>query len=228
MDNNIDHDAGLASWPASPGSIENDPPMTITADADADVAPTASIAIEKLDPKGDLILAFGQYRLLVSSRVMELSCPFFNKMLQTGVFLEGVEQPDPNDPPTKTIDEDQTELFYLICRVLHYLPVERPDILYDYGLLADLCSFYGCARPLAFHVQAWIKQYQLSALAAGELQKLLWAAFVFQLRDEFQHISIQLAAALTTVEWKSWDVHPMPAHLKGMCTPRKTSSVVLI
>lgn len=226
MDNNTDHDAGQEAGPSSPELIANDAPTTVTsntdADADADVAPTVSIATEKLDPKGDLILAFGQYRLLVSSRVMELSCPFFQKMLQPGVFLEGVEQPEPNEPPTKTIDEDQTELFYLICRVLHYLPVERPDNPHDYGRLADLCSFYGCARPLAFQAQAWIKQCELSTFAAGELQKLLWVAFVFQLRDEFQHISIQLAAALTTVEWKSWEVHPMPARLKGMCTPRET------
>jgi hypothetical protein len=47
----------------------------------------------------------------------------------------------------------------------------------------------------------------------------LWVAFVFHLRDRFQHVSLHLAEALTAGEWKAWEVHPMPARLKG--TPPK-------
>jgi hypothetical protein len=35
--------------------------------------------IEMLDPKGDLLLAVGQRHLPVSSKVLELSCPLFQK-----------------------------------------------------------------------------------------------------------------------------------------------------
>ena len=35
----------------------------------------------ELDLKGDLSLDVGQYQILVSSRVLELSCPFFRRML---------------------------------------------------------------------------------------------------------------------------------------------------
>ena len=219
MDNDTALDANQETEPSSPESIASDAPTTtapVFADTDVDTVTPASIALEKLDPKGDLILEFGQYRLLVSSKVLELSCPFFQKLLQPDVFLEGVEKPSQDEPPTKTIHEDQTEILYLICRILHYLPVERPESIIEYELLADLCNFYGCARAIAVHMQTWIKHWSLSKLNVTELQIFLWAAFVFQLRDDFEKITVELAAAMTTKEWKSWDVHPMPPRLRGM------------
>ena len=177
------------------------------------------VEIETLDPKGDLVLAVGRRHLLVSSRVLELSSMFFQKMLQSNAFLEGVDQPNADQPPTKQLHEDHTEIFSLICRVLHYVPVHAPDCIDDYRALADLCNFYGCGWALSFHVRAWIEAWQLSNLSADELQTLLWATFVFHLRDRFQDVSLHLAQALTADQWKAWEVHLMPARLKG--TTRK-------
>ncbi|KIW93268.1 uncharacterized protein Z519_05873 [Cladophialophora bantiana CBS 173.52] len=170
--------------------------------------------MEALDPKGDVVLVVGRRHLLVSSRVLELSCPFFRKMLQSNAFMEGANQPNAERPPIKQLQEDHPDIFYLICVVLHYRPAHPPDSIDDYRILADLCNFYGCSRALSFHVRAWTDSLELSSLTVDALQSLLWVAFVFHLRNLFQRVSLYLAETLTTGTWKLWDVHPMPARLK--------------
>ncbi|RVX75974.1 hypothetical protein B0A52_00331 [Exophiala mesophila] len=177
--------------------------------------------IEMLDLKGDLILAIGRRHLVVSSKVLTLSCPFFQTMLQSNAFVEGVDQPNANDPPIKEIREDHPDTFSLICRVLHYLPVDPPESIDDYRHLADLCDFYGCAKALSFHVRAWMDQWKLTIRSAPELQTLIWVAFVFGLHNLFPDISFQLALAMAPEEWDDWEVHPMPARLKGTPPTRK-------
>lgn len=173
-------------------------------------------AKEELDPKGDLGLVVGRRYLLVSSRVLELSSPFFKKMLQSNAFLEGVDQPNVERPPTKRLHEDHPEMFSLICRVLHYRQVHPPDSVDNFHLLADLCNFYGCGWALSFHVRAWLESMVLTNLPTQELQKVLWVTFVFHLRDQFRGVSLHVAGALTIGDWKAWEVHPMPTRLKGM------------
>ncbi len=174
---------------------------------------------KELDPKGDIVLELagelGPCQLLVSSRVLEMSCPFFKKMLQSNGFSEGIEQPNVQHPPVKQLREDHVGIFLMICRVLHYLPVRPPDFIEDYRHLADLCNFYGCSWALSFHVRAWMEAWNFSGLPTEQLKTLLWAAFVFHLRDAFAHLSLDLAKALTLDEWKQWEVHPMPLQLKG-------------
>ncbi|ETI26855.1 hypothetical protein G647_10301 [Cladophialophora carrionii CBS 160.54] len=169
---------------------------------------------EELDPRGDLVLVVGPRRLLVSSKVLELSCPFFKTMLRSNAFYEGVERPNADKPPVKNLRDDHPDIFSLICRVLHYRPVRPPASIEDYRVLADLCDFYGCRWPLSFHVRAWVEAWNLSNLSTEQLQTFLWAAYVFHLRDLFQRVSVRLAEVLTTDEWRAWEVHPMPARLK--------------
>lgn len=121
------------------------------AQADEDEPSSCSLT-EGLHPKGDAVLVVGRRRLLVSSRVLELSCLSFKKMLQENTFVEGAEQPNAENPPVKPLQEDHPETFYLICLVLHYLPAHPPDSIEDYHPLADLCNFYGCSYALSFHV----------------------------------------------------------------------------
>ncbi|EXJ54293.1 hypothetical protein A1O7_09631 [Cladophialophora yegresii CBS 114405] len=169
---------------------------------------------EEIDPRGDLILVVGPRRLLVSSKVLELSCPFFKTMLRSNAFHEGVEQPNIDKPPVKSLRDDHPDMFALICRVLHYLPVCPPASMEDYRALADLCDFYGCRWALSFHVRAWMEALTLSSLSTYQLQTSLWAAYVFHLVDLFGRVSVQLAEAMTPQEWRDWEVHPMPARLK--------------
>lgn len=176
--------------------------------------------VEQLDPKGDLVLLVGQRQLLVSSRVLMLACPFFEKMLESNRFQEGIIQPNTADPPTKQVREEKTAIFVLICRVLHYLPVDPPTSVDDLRSLADLCSFYGCGYALSFRVKAWVDSWVLPDFDTDRLQGLLWVAFVFHLRDTFRQVSIHLALALDAKAWKAWEVHPMPIHIKGMLSRR--------
>jgi hypothetical protein len=83
--------------------------------------PSCCSLTEQLDPKGHVVLVVGRRHLLVSSRVLELSSPFFKKMLQSNTFVEGAEQPNAEKPPIKQLQEDHPDTFYLICLVLHYL-----------------------------------------------------------------------------------------------------------
>jgi hypothetical protein len=172
-------------------------------------------ALEELDPAGDLTLVVGRHRLLVSSRVLDLACPFFSKMLQPNSFLEGIDQPNADTPPTKIVQEDRADTFSLMCRVLHYHPVSPPATIEEYHSLADLSDFYGCGRALSFHMGAWMSVWKLSILSTVQLQTLLWVAYVFHLRDQFRGVSLHLAGTLKPAEWKTWEVHPMPRFLKG-------------
>ncbi|RMD41888.1 hypothetical protein DV735_g3230, partial [Chaetothyriales sp. CBS 134920] len=169
---------------------------------------------EELDPNGDLLLIAGPHRLLVSSKVLQLACPFFQTMLRSNAFLEGVEQPNAEKPPVKKLEEEHPDIFRLICRVLHYLPVEPPGSIDDFGSLADLCHLYGCPLALSFHVKSWMGAWDPTTLQAEDLQTMLWVAFSFHLDHQFQSISSHLAMCLTLRKWKLWEVHPMPAKLK--------------
>ena len=178
-----------------------------------------------IDPKGDLVLVVGQHQLLVCSRILELSCPFFKKMLKSNSFLEGDEQPNGDLPPAKQLREDHRDIFRLVCRTLHYRQVRPPDSIADYGHLAEVSDFYGCGWALSSHVRAWMECWTLTKLSASDLQTLLRVSFVFHLHNHFQHISLQLADALTVRKWKDWEVHPMPQSLKGV--PLKSKYLVL-
>lgn len=173
------------------------------------------IVIEQLDPKGDLVLAVGDVRLLVSSRVLELSCPFFEKMLQPHRFAEGSEQPSSEHPPTKELQEEHPQTLRLMCQLLHYIPVQPLKSTEDLILFANTCDLYGCVPALSFHVQAWIQSWNLITASNSQLQILLRVSFVFHLGIMFKRVSSRLAQTLTPGEWKAWVVHPMPDALKG-------------
>ncbi|RMZ82253.1 hypothetical protein DV738_g1778, partial [Chaetothyriales sp. CBS 135597] len=83
-------------------------------------ADVGSLPLEKLDPQGDLILSVGPMQLLVSSRILVLSSPFFETLLRPGTFLEGTDPPNSQDPPVKTLDDKDPDSFRLMCRALHY------------------------------------------------------------------------------------------------------------
>lgn len=174
------------------------------------------IKIERLDPKGDLVLAMGDVRLLVSSRVLELSCTFFEKMLQPGRFAEGAEQPSSEHPPTKDLQEEHPHTLRLMCQMLHHIPVQPPKSMEDLIEFADTCAFYGCAPALSFHVQAWMESWSLSIASNRQLQGLLWVTFVFRLRKVFRRVSGRLVQSMAPGDWKAWEVHPMPGKLKGI------------
>lgn len=173
-------------------------------------------AMERLDPKGDLVLVVGDQQLLVSSRVLELSSPFFRSLLQPNAFAEGAVPPNAENPPTKYLrKEEDPKTFALMCRVLHFMPVPHLETVEEAHLLADRCDYYGCSRPLSSLVTAWMDTLDLEDTSFDVLQSLLWVAFVFNLELPFERICLYLAETLTIPEWKDWDVSPMPAQLKG-------------
>lgn len=190
--------------------------LEFASEPESDQAPEPVIEEIQLDPDGDLVLAMGNVRLLVSSKVLQLSCPFFKIMLQTNRFAEGVEQPNSAHPPIKELHEDHPEILQLMCQVLHYQPVRPVKSIEDLDKFAIVCCFYGCTSALSFHVQAWMDDWNLSTLVSHQVQTLLWVSFAFRLSTVFERLCGRLAQTLTPSEWKAWEVHPMPGHLKGI------------
>jgi hypothetical protein len=182
----------------------------------SEAIPEPSCEIEKLDPKGDLILAAGNVRLLVSSKVLQLSCHFFQTMLQPDRFIEGLEQPNSEQPPMKELQEEHPQFLKSICQALHHRPVQPVNSIEELHIFAEVCNFYGCTRAMSFQVQSWTERWDLSTLASSQLQTLLWVSFVFHLHSIFKQVSSRLAQSMTPAEWKAWDVHPMPGKLKGI------------
>src|SRR2546430_2046993 len=108
----------------------------------------------RLHPKRHVVPVVGRRHLLVSSRVLELSSPFFKKMLQSNAFMEGADQPNAEKPPIKQLQENYPDIFYLICVVLQYLPAHPPDSIDDYRSLTDLCKFLRLQQGSVFSRQS--------------------------------------------------------------------------
>ncbi|KAK5064409.1 hypothetical protein LTR84_000242 [Exophiala bonariae] len=135
-------------------------------------------------------------------------------MLQPDRFMEGVEQPNSEQPPTKELQEEHPQCLRAMCQALHHLPVQPVKSIEELHVFADVCNFYGCVRALSFQIQSWTERWDFSTLASSQLQRLLWVSFIFHLRSTFKQASSRLAQSLTPAQWKAWDVHPMPAKLK--------------
>lgn len=181
-------------------------------------AEPSPVHLEQLDPQGDLILAIGPLQLLVSSRVLVLSCQFFKTMLRPGAFLEGVDPPNSKNPPVKTLDEQDPETFLSVCKLLHYQQIDAPASVEQLTMMANTCNFYGCYAPLSPHVRMWLYSWDISVLTISKIQNLLWVAFVFHHGDAFERLSRRLAIVASEFELELWDAHPMPAVLKGQST----------
>ncbi|RMZ74730.1 hypothetical protein DV737_g5798, partial [Chaetothyriales sp. CBS 132003] len=179
--------------------------------------------LERLDPRGDLILAVGSHRLLVASRVLVLSSSFFERMLCPDAFAEGRIQPTQTDPPVKTLDDQDPDTFRFVCRVLHYHRVDPPKSVAQFTALADTCNFYGFFDALSFHLQVWLDPSNIPTSEHEDQKKLLWVAFVFRQNATFKGLSRRLAFGLTKAELSSWEVHPMPESLKDDVSKMRAS-----
>ena len=174
-----------------------------------DLSPELSpVQLEQLDPRGDLILAMGPLQLLVSSRVLVLSSHFFETMLRPNSFMEGMDPPSFKIPRSRLSTNKILRPFAAFAS-FSIGSVERLTSL------ADTCNFYGCYAPLSSHARVWLYSWDFSVLRTMGIEKLLWVAFIFNNGDAFEQFSRRLAIVATAEELDLWDVHPIPAFLKG-------------
>lgn len=170
--------------------------------------------IEVLDPNGDLLIQNGPLCLRVSSNVLLLSTTYFQKMLQWN-FAESLPRPSRASPPVKTLADDHPQIFRMMCKILHFQEVDKPENAEQLGLLADVCDYYGREKAVSSHVHAWIEEWIEAEVSIEEMMRLLWVAYIFNLQKAFARISSGLAAVLTAPGLAELDLHPMPVAVKG-------------
>lgn len=182
-------------------------------DSDRLCAPVMQV----LDPRGDLKLCSGDTWFLVSSNILMLSSRYFEKMLQTDAFAEGLAQPTGNEPPTKVLGDIDLISFGIMCKLLHFHEVLPLEHIEELGALADTCDYYGSERAISVHIRAWIQAFEQprGQLTVDELQKLLWVAYAFRLEHSFAVFSVQLAAALDVESLDALDLRSMPETVLG-------------
>lgn len=176
---------------------------------------TEDIETEILDPRGDLIIENGPFRLLVSSSILFIFCGYFKKMLREDGFVEGIDQPCRQNPPTKTQHDNDPGAFHLMCKILHVQSVETPTEVKQLASLADICDYYESQQALSSHAAAWISEWNFSRITVRKIRRLLWFSYVFNLSHAYGRVSRSLAIALTAGGVEVLDVHPMPDEMKG-------------
>lgn len=95
--------------------------------------------------KGDVLIICDSKEMLVSSQVLSMVSPVFERMFEPG-FSEGDKKRSKDDPLRLPLDDDSSEALTLLFHILHLSPRQRynePGI--DLLLrLVQLADKYGC------------------------------------------------------------------------------------
>lgn len=150
---------------------------------------------EVLDSEGDVVLAVkkpdsdDQNMFLVSSKVLSLASPVFEKMFSPK-FLEG-EQVRRGERLCNVLGDDDPEAMQIILRILHHCRHDRPFQLKEPLKLATVaihCDKYDCSNPLDVWIRGWMGDQNLGPLGictAEGIGLLLVAAYMFRRNNAF-------------------------------------------
>lgn len=116
--------------------------------------------------KGDVMIISDSKEMLVSSQVLSMVSPVFDRMFEPG-FLEGDRKRSKDNPLRLPLDDDSPEALSLLFHILHLSPRQRytePD--FDLLLrLAQLADKYGCLDSIRDPIERWL--YSLTAKLIG-------------------------------------------------------------
>lgn len=116
--------------------------------------------------KGDVMIISDSKEMLVSSQVLSMVSPVFDRMFEPG-FLEGDRKRSKDNPLRLPLDDDSPEALSLLFHILHLSPRQRytePDV--DLLLrLAQLADKYGCLDSIRDPIERWL--YPLTAKLVG-------------------------------------------------------------
>lgn len=144
----------------------------------------------EIDPEGDLYLEVGTLLLLVSSKVLRLASPVFDKMLSSR-FKEGLLNQQGMGKPNVTLPGDDQKGVELVCRILHHRIIQVPLKISNASLyaVAVVCDKYDCVSVLKVWATTWFQYEGLLATLDGSSYDLLSAAYVFDLPEKFSLVS---------------------------------------
>lgn len=104
--------------------------------------------------KGDVLIICDSKEMLVSSQVLSMVSPVFERMFEPG-FSEGDKKRSKDDPLRLPLDDDSSEALTLLFHILHLSHQQRynepsVDLLLRLVQLADK---YGCLDPIQDSVE---------------------------------------------------------------------------
>lgn len=186
--------------------VEDTNTNVIEIDGDGDVV------FELSSPKpGD-----GKTHLVVSSKALSLVSPVLAKIFawetqaRQDKILSASESPAPlvpenrptsksRTPPVIALPEDDPETFTLLCKITHHQMSGVPATLApnSIAMFASMCHKCDCIEAVSHSSFRWfqaiiIKNLTIKSHNAGDLNKVLFAAFVLDMPEAFERISAKI------------------------------------
>ena len=151
-----------------------------------------------VDPEGDLILAVGPDRtpIRVSSKVLGLASPVFNKMLDSP-FAEGrllskrASLRSSTVPPIQIdLPEDDPEAMIMFCNTVHIKRQATPDIsLPLFERMASLSDKYDSSLALSSGSEVWLSRDKSCNGGQIRYARMLWIFYALDNHCAFSRIS---------------------------------------
>lgn len=182
-------------------SVEGSTTSVIEIDGDGDVV------FELSSPKP----ADGKTHLLVSSKALSLVSPVLEKLFawetpalqgKISSASENLATLVPENRPTRksrtplviALPEDDTETFTLLCKITHHQMSGVPATLEpdSMAMFASMCHKYDCIKAVSHSSFRWLQAMAIENHNAGDLNKLLFAAFVLDMPEAFERISAKI------------------------------------
>ena len=156
------------------------------------------LGITHIDPDGDIILEFsssdGGSQILVSSKVLSMASPVFKAMFNSR-FREGLSNLPASGKLSIPLPDDNAEAFAIFCKAIHHRTAEIPrnlpiDCLENLAIIGDK---YDCTSALSPWSNIWLLSWVDSgSIKSGDLNKLLFVAFVLDCPKAFSRISWEI------------------------------------
>lgn len=138
--------------------------------------------------KGDVLIICDSKEMLVSSQVLSMVSPVFERMFEPG-FSEGDKKRSKDDPLRLPLDDDSSEALALLFHILHLSPRQRynepgVDLLLRLVQLADK---YGCLDSIQDPIERWLYPWiEIKSHDRVELVKLVAVSFLISSGDSFR------------------------------------------
>lgn len=173
--------------------------------------------------KGDVLIICDSKEMLVSSQVLSMVSPVFERMFEPG-FSEGDKKRSKDDPLLLPLDDDNSEALALLFHILHFSPRQRynepgVDLLLRLVQLADK---YGCLDSIQDPIERWLYQLTMTKFRydSFDLVKLVALSFLIGSGDNFRKSASILVKQFSADEIEDPRFQNfLPQSFKGMyCT----------
>lgn len=170
--------------------------------------PATFVALKDADPEGDVLLLIGPPNelksLLVSSKVLSLASPVFNKMLQIPRFLEGVERSS-NVPLQLPLPEDNPEAVTWLCNAIHLSRSVDHDVSFSlFEELAILCDKYDIASAITPWSRWWLQKWKGSPDGEDKYLKMLYISYAYGSYHAFRVSSRNIVLYSTAKDFETY------------------------